>query len=296
MAMIRRLQMSHLCRDAQGVCVGAFQFCAELKTLGGGGKIGAFYLQSSIAGLEAKRRFMKINKPPTPSPVKRVREADAPRGPSSAAPVTAPDEVSFAGIPENELTPRVREALLSLMEEVRALRSELVQARAEMRDLKTLADTDPLLGVFNRRAFVAELNRTLALIERYSVPASLIFIDLNDLKKVNDEHGHTVGDQALQHVATLIAQNIRQTDVLGRLGGDELGLLLTQTEAEAARAKTDSLQAVIAATPLKSEGKEITLNIASGVVALSRDISAEEALDKADTEMYASKRQSKEAP
>lgn len=236
---------------------------------------------------------MKIGKDKRATPISRVAEKGAaPRAAKNDA-VAAVDEVSFVGVPENELTPRVRKALLSLMEEVRALRAELDQARAEMRDLKTLADTDPLLGVLNRRAFVAELNRTLALIERYAVPASLIFIDLNDMKKVNDDHGHSIGDRALKHVSGLIVQNIRQTDALGRLGGDEFGLLLTQTEAADARTKAVSLQQLIAGEPLTVDGEKVFLNIACGAVALSKEISAEEALDKADAEMYARKRDAK---
>jgi len=236
---------------------------------------------------------MKVTKAPPTGAIRRSGEVAPLQEPSSASQTAVVDEISVIGIPENELTPKVRKALLGLMDEVRSLRSELEQARGEMRELKTLADTDPLLGILNRRAFVAELHRSLALIDRYRVPASLVFIDLNDLKVINDQHGHAVGDKALLHVAKTLTDNIRQTDILGRLGGDEFGLLLTQTEAEVAHKKAHALEGIVKAHPISLDDELLALDIASGVVALSKGISAEEALDQADANMYVRKRQSR---
>lgn len=209
----------------------------------------------------------------------------------TATPIT--DQISIAGIPEAELTPRVREALFSLMDEVRVLRAELAAAKSEMTSLRTLAETDPLLGVLNRRAFVRELNRALALAERYDAPASLVFIDLNDLKKINDEHGHGAGDEALAYIAKILGDNIRDTDVLGRLGGDEFGLILTHADEAIANSKSEMLRALVAAAPIELGGVSMQLDIACGAVSLGKAGSADEALEAADAKMYARKRRSK---
>jgi len=236
---------------------------------------------------------MKVKGAPPTKPPSRIQGAKSANVPSetSAAPIV--DEISISGIPENELTPRVREALFKLMDEVRALRVELASARSDMQELKTLAETDPLLGVLNRRAFVKELNRALAVVERYGTPASLVFIDLNDLKKINDDHGHAAGDQALAHIAQILENNIRDTDVFGRLGGDEFGLILSHANVEIANAKSDMLRALVAETPVTINGEEHHLDIACGAVALGKSRTAEEALDAADAEMYAKKRRTK---
>ncbi len=225
--------------------------------------------------------------PKAARPAKEARPSSAP-GPTSRTPVV--DEISIAGIPESELTPRVRETLMKLMEEVRALRAELQSARAEMRDLRTLAETDPLLGVLNRRAFVRELNRALAMVERYGAPASLVFIDLNDLKTINDDLGHKAGDAALDFVARTLSANIRQTDVLGRLGGDEFGLILVHADAGVAKSKADGLAALVADAEVDLGPAARRLSIACGVVELRRHVSAEDALNEADAQMYAVKR------
>lgn len=222
--------------------------------------------------------------------VKKTGAADSAQAPQSAGVV---DKVSLAGIPENELTPRVRQAILSLFEEVSQLRAELAEARKKMGELKELAETDPLLGIMNRRTFVQELTRILAMVQRYETPASLVYIDLNDLKKINDGFGHAAGDAALAHVAGILRHNIRQTDFLGRLGGDEFGLILMVADEKTAMVKADQLQAAVNTAPIEIGGAMRRLNISCGVVGLPKSATAEEALIAADERMYAHKKRHK---
>ncbi|WP_411820142.1 GGDEF domain-containing protein [Hyphococcus formosus] len=196
------------------------------------------------------------------------------------------DVVSLGGIPEAELTPKVREALVALMTEVQTLRTELSQARESIYELERLADRDPLLDLFNRRAFVRELNRSLAMIERYGMTASLIFIDLNELKTINDTLGHAAGDAALQHVSRVLIDNIRQTDVIGRLGGDEIGLLLNQADQQTGELKAVQLTKAVAAEPVQWKGESFTARISCGVVEIAKGLSADEAMERADNAMY----------
>lgn len=207
----------------------------------------------------------------------------------TSAHAAAVDAVVIAGIPENELTPRVREVLQSLMSEVQALRTELAATRARVGELEHLADTDPLLGVLNRRAFVRELNRALATVERYETPASLLFADLDDLKVINDKFGHGAGDAALLHVAKIIGTHIRQTDSIGRLGGDEFGVILAQSDFETAKEKGRALAALVASEDVEWGGRAFPARVSCGAVEIKGGLTADEAIASADSAMYDAK-------
>ena len=211
---------------------------------------------------------------------------------SSAAPkgTSAPtDSASIMGVPEAELTPNVQRALLSLMGEVDQLRRETEALRGRIRDLESLADRDALLPVFNRRAFLREVSKALALAERHGAPSSLIYMDLNGFKQINDEHGHAAGDAALEQVATLITDHVRETDAVGRLGGDEFGIVLTLTPESAARQKASDLAQAISDAAITHKGKTLKIGAAWGVQALSSGVAPEDALAAADAAMYAHK-------
>jgi diguanylate cyclase (GGDEF)-like protein len=229
---------------------------------------------------------MKITGAPGAPPTPSLDRPGAVR-PAAAASAPAPvDPVAIAGIPEAELTPRVRAALASLLQELADLRRELDQARARMNELEAMASADPLLGILNRRAFVGELNRALAMGQRYRQPASLIFIDLDGLKAINDRHGHAAGDAALAHAASVIGANIRQTDVFGRLGGDEFAIILTNTAKAQAEQKARALADLVRTSPFAFGPVEISC----GVVEIGSDRNAEAALEAADRLMYEEKR------
>ena len=200
--------------------------------------------------------------------------------PEAAAPVKQ-DSISIMGIPEPELTPKVREALMALMAEVESMRRE------------RLADRDPLIPVANRRAFVRELTRTMAYSERYGHASSVVYIDLNDFKDINDTYGHTAGDEALKHVADILLKNVRESDVVGRLGGDEFGVILEKSDADAAREKAEALREAILASPMQWQDAQITVNVAFGVYTFSGPEDAGHALAAADRDMYAHKRSTK---
>lgn len=200
------------------------------------------------------------------------------------------DVVEIAGVPEAELTPKVRAALVSLLEEVAALRRDIAAMRARMVELESLADRDPLLGVLNRRAFVAMLERSLALLERYNQPASLIFIDVDGLKRINDEFGHSAGDAALRVIAETVLANVRQTDVFGRLGGDEFGLILTNARSAEAAAKAEALRDLVRHRSITVDEREAALSVSVGFIEIPAGASAEAALASADAAMYARKR------
>ena len=209
---------------------------------------------------------------------------------SAVSPLKAVTAASVLGIPEAEFTPKVRDAIMTLMHEVDRLRHELDETRSRIDDLKRAADEDSLLPVLNRRAFVREVNRFIAFAARHGTPSSLLYFDLNDFKEVNDRFGHAAGDLALKHFVDIIAGQIRETDVLARLGGDEFGVILSHVRREQALTKGASLLKALNDNPFYWDGSAIRLDFSYGALELHAGLNADAAMQKADEQMYAQKR------
>ena len=201
------------------------------------------------------------------------------------------DEVVLHGVPGSELTPKAQEALTALMGENQRLRQELDAARRRVGELEELADHDALTPVFNRRALLRELTRLVSYANRYKSPLSLIFLDVDQLKAINDEFGHKVGDRALMTVAEALIAGTRSSDIVGRLGGDEFGILLPHADTGVARETAARLAAHIARAGFEVEGRRFPLSISYGVHTLQEGESAEDVLAAADARMYRNKDQ-----
>jgi diguanylate cyclase (GGDEF)-like protein len=178
-----------------------------------------------------------------------------------------------------------------LRAEIGRLSAELARAERRIAELETRADIDPLLDVLNRRGFERSLNRSLAYIRRYHIPAALMFIDLDGFKAVNDRYGHAAGDAMLRQVAATLAARVRSSDVVGRLGGDEFGVLLWHIEDSQAALKARSLETAIAAAEVVYGGAQLTAAASAGTVPLVAGLSAAAAIDAADRAMYARKKE-----
>jgi diguanylate cyclase (GGDEF)-like protein len=211
------------------------------------------------------------------------------------APADAVDPASVLGIPEAEFTPRVRNAIMGLMAEVDSLRRELGQTRTRLEDAEKAADRDPLLPLLNRRAFVRELMRYIAFTGRYNTPASLIYFDMNRLKQVNDTHGHAAGDAVLSHFADVLLSQVRDSDSVGRLGGDEFGVLLSHANQEQALKKADILAEALNNSPTSWNGHTIQTSFAYGAFELKSGDNAETAMARADEAMYLQKKSQRSA-
>lgn len=182
-----------------------------------------------------------------------------------------------------------------LRDENKQLRRMLSQAHAKIAKLECMADEDPLVAVLNRRAFERELNRTLSYIGRYGTRATMVFLDLDNFKVINDRHGHVIGDLVLKHVGDLLNAHVRQSDIVGRLGGDEYGLVLNQAGREDAEIKAQGLCSLIANTPFLAKQTAIKLTGSAGVSELDGALSAAEIIERADQAMYAVKTARKQA-
>lgn len=177
-----------------------------------------------------------------------------------------------------------------LTREREKLRRELTAAHVRIAELERLADEDALTPIANRRAFVRELTRMIAFARRYRLPSSLVYVDVNGMKQINDAHGHPAGDAALRHVVRLLCENVRSSDMVGRLGGDEFGIILTQANQEQAERKAAVLSETIAATPLRWGDVAIPVSAAFGVYSFAEADDAQVAIEAADQAMYRHKR------
>lgn len=180
------------------------------------------------------------------------------------------------GIPEREFTPCVRRAVWALLREARSLRDA--------------ADRDHLLQILNRRAFLRELEREIASVARYGMPSTLVYLDLDGLKSINDCHGHPCGDAMLKYFAQFLGAHVRASDIVGRLGGDEFGLVLSHTNIVQAEQKCAQLASLLAAEPASWDGASLELSFSFGLVEISAAMTGESAVAEADAAMYRRRR------
>lgn len=167
-----------------------------------------------------------------------------------------------------------------------------VDAQAEMiRSLKRDTITDPLTGALNRRGFEIELNKALANARRHHRLSALLFVDMDNFKHINDTHGHHAGDEALCHVAELLQANIRQTDVLARVGGDEFSIILNDVRSvEDAEKRARLLSDFISSSPVRFEDETIQIQASVGTQSFQAEDDMIDVIARADEAMYAAKR------
>ncbi|MBI3701957.1 MAG: GGDEF domain-containing protein [Afipia sp.] len=192
-----------------------------------------------------------------------------------------------AGTGTRSREPKAKAPRISSAEKtIRALRTKLAGANARIDELQAWADTDFLLNIFNRRGFERELARSIAYIKRYAATAALIVLDVDRLKPVNDTHGHAAGDAVLKGVVEVLMRHVRSSDVVGRLGGDEFGLLLWNLSEEHALAKAKALEGAIDQLTFVFKGHAVNAGASAGVALLGPLDDATTILEKADRAMY----------
>jgi diguanylate cyclase (GGDEF)-like protein len=181
------------------------------------------------------------------------------------------------------------ERVAELQREVARLKAEVEDLRSRAIEAERLADTDVLLPVLNRRALMRELARTLAFCKRYGTTASLLYLDLDGFKGVNDRFGHAVGDEALKRVADLLVALVRESDAVARLGGDEFAIILQQADPTQAAAKAKQLAERLTAERFVIDGEIVPLAGSFGVRGFDAQDSADQWLAEADAAMFVRK-------
>lgn len=156
--------------------------------------------------------------------------------------------------------------------------------------LKTLSETDELTGVMNRRAFLTCLDKALNSHSDLSQTLSCLMIDIDHFKEINDQVGHFSGDQVISHVAKICQHEIRDSDFIGRLGGEEFAVILANTSAIQAYEVAERIREAIQSAPCQVDGIEINTTVSIGVSEYDRQVSsAKELMINADKAMYYSK-------
>jgi diguanylate cyclase len=167
---------------------------------------------------------------------------------------------------------------------------DIARRKAMESELTRLATTDSLTGVANRRRFLDQLEMELARIRRFGRAATLLMVDIDHFKKVNDTYGHAVGDTVLRHFAEISRQRLRRIDLFGRLGGEEFGILLPSTDGTGAWQFADRYRRKVAETPAPTIKGAIGFTVSIGIAEFDPgDPSPDSIMARADVALYRAK-------
>ena len=182
---------------------------------------------------------------------------------------------------EKELLARVR-----IHTKLKLLQDELLEKNTQ---LEALSITDPLTGLANRRRLMARLEEEVARARRYKTPLSVVMLDIDHFKQVNDTHGHAMGDEVLRNIGAMLKASVRTTDLAARYGGEEFALVLSHTDSAAALQVAEGLRQKFAELEHHLDGVTITKTVSMGIA--SRDgqgeiPNVEDLLKPADEPLY----------
>jgi diguanylate cyclase len=189
-------------------------------------------------------------------------------------------------------TNAVRESTATLQKEVAATRDEMQQLRGQMGALQNLAQTDPLTRLRNRRGFELAVSEYALGREADLGGCTVLIVDIDHFKKVNDNYGHLVGDQVIRALAQVLQNNVKGRDISARWGGEEFIVLLPETPGEGAVMLAEQVRVAFGKTRIKSGGKQEfsdTVTISIGVAEIARDEPLEQAVGRADSALYQAK-------
>ena len=167
------------------------------------------------------------------------------------------------------------------------LASDILHAKQR---ITLLSQTDDLTGLLNMRAFNSIMEKEIARVTRYAHPFTVIMIDVDGLKGINDQYGHTAGSRLITTIAQSIKDSVRNTDVLARFGGDEFVVLMSHTSTDHAHMAAERIRTAIHNTAFDMKGNRISTTVSVGIASFPDSVAeATEVLDKADIALYKSK-------
>lgn len=203
-----------------------------------------------------------------------------------------PAVVGYAAALRLQISARQQYALYSETVRINTSLQEEIKRREHLElELKLQATTDPLTGLFNRRHYEAMFRREQDRLQRHGAPLSLCVVDLDYFKKINDEHGHDMGDEVLKHVSHLFVDTLRHSDIVGRFGGEEFILLLPDTELANALQVVERLRGQLQSTCVACGDVQIMLTATFAVTQVTaEDSSIEEVIRRADKALYEGKK------
>lgn len=183
----------------------------------------------------------------------------------------------------------VKDELRGLQEQVQLTDQQIAHLHAELDRLNVLARHDPLTGALNRKGMDESMFREVSKMRRTSAPLSLVMIDIDNFKKLNDTLGHSVGDAALSHLAVVARECLRPQDTVARYGGEEFIIVLPDTPLERGIDAIVRLQRVLAERPFVNFGDKIAITFSAGVAQVMANEAVHLAVKRADEAMYQAK-------
>ena len=185
-----------------------------------------------------------------------------------------------------------RQNYVLLAEEIKS-KSELADRTRELEktqeNLRLMAMTDPLTGISNRRHFMDQISEEFERTVRYGTPFSLMLIDIDNLKEVNDTYGHEAGDEVLRSFAKYCLTRLRSVDRFARFGGDEFIVLLVQTGRERAKEVALRLLSGIEGSEIQTEEEAIHITVSVGLTTINKDATIDGLIKRADKALYEAK-------
>lgn len=189
----------------------------------------------------------------------------------------------MTNMPPDPTNPRL------LIEEISRLRATVARLEGRIEELDGLAHQDTLVPLMNRRGFVRQLEKMVDRADRYGDNGAMLFVDVDDLKLLNDTFGHQAGDAALCHLAELLRTGVRQSDCVARFGGDEFAILLEHANQQVAEDTALRLANRIASDSFTHDGVTIPLSAAIGFSLILPGDEAQTVINRADQAMYQEK-------
>lgn len=169
------------------------------------------------------------------------------------------------------------------------LEQEVARLKVQLEEMEKQAHHDVLTGLPNRRYFLEMLETRIIRCKRYGDITALLFLDVNGLKSVNDNYGHGAGDVVLARLAEILATNIRASDMVARIGGDEFAILLDNLDADEVDRKIAFLRERFGKANITHDGQDIKLGVSIGYCFVGPKDNVAELMVHADAAMYASK-------
>ena len=202
----------------------------------------------------------------------------------AGAPLRAPDGHSLGTLCIIDRQPR------TLTADQEAMLKDLAAMVMDEMELRLMASTDSLTGALNRRHFMDLAEREQSRALRYQLPLSVLMMDIDLFKNINDTHGHAAGDRILKRLTEICRKTLREPDLVGRFGGEEFAVLLPQTDTQGALQVAERLRRAIAAARVTAGKKPIRFTVSIGVASAEPNRgNIEDALSRADKALYAAK-------
>ncbi len=189
---------------------------------------------------------------------------------------------------------------LALLEQALRLAADAERrllAQAErIAKLEVLTMTDEVTGLLNRRGFDAQINRALASANRNGTTGVLAISDVDDFKKINDRYGHLIGDEVLREIARRILANVRETDYVARIGGDEFAILMAETDIAYGLRRLKTLNTRLVRSIITMGGHRIPVRVSFGIESFGPGDQKKDLIERADAAMFQSKRRKSKTP